>query len=125
MATFKKSEKLSSQILIEKVYKEGETIKSFPIMLKVLELDQELPAPVQIVFSIPKRKIKRAVDRNRIRRQLREIYRLNKTGLLEIIKNKNKNLAIFVLYMSNQKEDYQKLEEKLNLTLQQVIAKYQ
>lgn len=71
----------------------------------------------QIGFSVPKRNFKKAVDRNRIKRQLREIYRLNKQNIAEITDRK---MAMFLIFNSNKMPDYKELEKNFMLLLERL-----
>lgn len=93
--TFKKKEKLKSKKYIEKLFSEGKTITHFPLRLVYLKENHLGNKPLQIAFSVPKRKIKKAVDRNRIKRQLKEIYRLNKNDFFKKI---DERYIIMILY---------------------------
>lgn len=81
--TFGKQEKLKSRKLIEKLFTEGSSVKKFPVRLVFLQTEHTSDFPVQVGFSVPKRNFKKAVDRNRIKRLLREAYRLQKNSLYE------------------------------------------
>ena len=80
---FGKQEKLKSRKLIEKLFAEGNSVKKFPIRLVYLQTTHTSSFPVQAGFSVPKRNFKRAVDRNRIKRLLREAYRHEKNDLYD------------------------------------------
>ena len=80
-----KAERLNSKILIGKMFEGGvsKSFSIFPIRVVYMPVEQG-EAPASILISVSKRRFKRAVKRNRVRRRLREIYRLNshqlKTG---------------------------------------------
>ena len=119
--TFKKSERLTSKTKIDEIFERGETIKKFPFLLKYLLTDNGNENGVQIVFSVPKRKVKLAVNRNRIRRQLKEIYRLNKHEICKDIMA-NQHLALFLIYTGQENEKFDTLELKLKLILKQLTV---
>ena len=95
--TFSKSERICSQIVIDDLFKKGKILKSFPFLVRYLPYSFNKGAKVQIVISVPKRKVKKAVDRNRLKRQIREVYRLNKKNLLEKFEEKEEGLALFLI----------------------------
>lgn len=113
MAKFPSNERIKSKLILEQVYNEGALIKAYPIKIKFLEIDALTDHTVQIVISIPKRIIKKATARNRIRRQLKEIYRLNKAQLVEKYQTKNKGLALFLIYTGKESPTFGHLENKL------------
>lgn len=84
--TLKKEERICSRTLTEKLFTGGgsRSMAAFPLRLVYMkaEADGSCPA-VRVLFSVPKRCFKRAVKRNRVKRQLREAYRLNKGILYE------------------------------------------
>ena len=76
--TLRKSERLDKKKVIEKMFAGGSrSFSVFPLRVVYLPVE-ELEAPVSILVSVSKRRFKRAVKRNRVKRQLREAYRLNK-----------------------------------------------
>ena len=113
MASFPSAERLKSKLAIEEVYNKGELLKAYPLKLKYLKMDFSVGAKVQIVISIPKRVVKNATDRNRIRRQLQAVYRENKSCLLNRFSNEEKGLALFLIYSSKEKQTFGQLEIKL------------
>ena len=93
--TYGKKEKLKSKKLIDALFIEGKSVKVFP--LRMVFMETPLPYPdvaIQAGVSVSKRNHKLAVTRNRIKRILREAYRLNKT-LLEI---KGTTFAVLIIY---------------------------
>jgi len=107
--SFQKSERLSSHKHIQRLFSEGKSFSIHPFVVKYLNLkDQEL-ASHQVLISVSKRNFKRAVDRNRIKRQIREAYRLNK----HIIADLPDKYAIAYIYTFKEKIPYKNLEDKL------------
>jgi ribonuclease P protein component len=72
MYTFKKEERLCSKVLIKKLFDQGAAISQAPFRTLWMETSFEAKVPLQIVISVPKKRFKRAVDRNTIKRQIRE-----------------------------------------------------
>ncbi len=110
MQTFSKNERLCSKPLIDKLIQKGNSFNGFPFKIMWLELE-ESSAPIKIMISVPKRKFKRAVDRNRLKRLIREAYRKNKYKLIERIENRK--FAILVVYTSKTIADYAEIEDKI------------
>lgn len=99
--TYGKHEKLKSRKLIEEVFTKGQVVKAYPIRLHYLIHDNEEYSPLQAGVSVSKRNFKRAVDRNRVKRLLREAYRLQNEELKNWVKEHNKQIAIMIIYGNN------------------------
>ncbi|MFK5889566.1 MAG: ribonuclease P protein component [Flavobacteriaceae bacterium] len=108
--TFRKQEKLKHKKLIEILFSEGKSISIFPLRIVFLENDHDGNKLLQVGFSVPKRLIKKAVDRNRIKRQLREVYRLNKKEFYQSI---DKKYIMMVVFMDDKKYDSSILNTKM------------
>ncbi len=119
--TFKKQEKLKKSKLIEKLFANGKPITEFPIKLIYLETEHESPYKIQAGVTISKRNFNKAVDRNKIKRLLREVYRKNKCMIYES-KNTKKHIFMFI-YLGKKEFDYHVLEDKMKLLLQKFILK--
>lgn len=122
--TFKKSERLTSKISMERIFEAGLTIKKFPLILKYSLVDFEDNQPLKVVISVPKRRIRKAHDRNRIRRQLKEAYRLNRLPLKKSLVEQSKSLALFFIYTGKENPDYTVIEEKIQLLLKELMKVY-
>jgi ribonuclease P protein component len=116
-ATFKKSERLTSRKLIEKLVEEGNSFSQYPFRLSWMNANLN-EVPVQVLMVVSKRNFKRAVDRNRIKRLMREVYRKNKSNFHKALTNKNMKCALMLMYTGKMVPDYAEVEKKLNLTLQ-------
>ena len=82
---FKLSKKdiLRKKKTIDLLFSEGASISSFPLRFVYLKGDEKEASSLEVGFSVPKRNIKLATERNRLKRKLREVYRLEKNGFLE------------------------------------------
>jgi ribonuclease P protein component len=82
-----------------------------------------LPAPVslQCGVAVSSKNFKKAVDRNRIKRVVREAYRLQKKALQEKLKEKNKGLYIFLVYTGKELPEYQLVYDKVNVILNKLL----
>ncbi|MCG3165511.1 MAG: Ribonuclease P protein component [Bacteroidia bacterium] len=122
--TFKKEERLSSRKLIEKLAAEGKSFLIHPFKVIALETKLESAYPVQVLMTAPKKKFPRAVDRNRIKRLMREAWRKNKHTLYKTLSVQNKNLAVMLVYVSGTLPEYKLTEDKIILILQR-LSKYE
>lgn len=104
---FPKSEKLRLKRDIEQLYNSGNTIQFSPLSLKFIKF-QETGTNLCGV-SVPKRKFKKAVDRNRIKRQMREAYRLNK----HLIITEKHHFHMMFVYSKFEKLPYQDIEKAM------------
>jgi len=123
--TLSKSERLNSKIAIEKLFSGGsKSFSLFPLrVVFMLTEKKEGAAEVSLLISVPKKRFKRAVKRNRVKRQIREAYRKNKHSLLNMLEEKEQNLMIAVIYLSNELISSAEVEEKLNSLLVRIAEK--
>ncbi len=109
--SYKREEKLKKSKLIDQLFAQGSSISAFPIRLIYLELEHDSPFKIQAGMSVSKRNFKRAVDRNKIKRLLREVYRKNK-HLIYQSEHTKKHIFMFI-YVGKIELEYSKLEEKM------------
>jgi ribonuclease P protein component len=122
--SYKKAERLKSRKLIEKIFVDGKNLFKYPIKLVYLEIPQDT-FPVYFTSSVSKRIFKKAVDRNRIKRLIREGYRLNKHKLWQPLENKDYSLAIMAIYVGKEELPYHKIEQTILNLMQQLNYKMQ
>jgi len=115
--TYPKKEKLKSKKLIEQLFNEGKAVTVFPLKLIYLNTSFENDIKIQAGVSVSKRNFKSAVDRNRIKRLLREAYRLNKHELFNTISTQ---YAFMVLYIGKVGTTF----EDTNSQMKQLFRKF-
>lgn len=97
--TLSKEERLSYKRHIDLLFEKGKSFIAYPFRVVYFTTDEDMPARVSIVVSVPKKKFKRAVKRNHIKRQAREAYRLNKYGLIDPLEEKHQSMIVAFLYV--------------------------
>lgn len=120
--SFPKSEKLKSLKLFEKLFEDGNSLNKFPFKLLWIKVIPESKTPVKVAFAVSSRRIKLAVKRNRMKRLMRESYRLNKNPLIECCIKNQTGLALVFLYNGNDLITYSETKEKIILLLQRLIS---
>lgn len=108
--TLPKKERLKSKKLIEQLFAEGKTIAHYPIRLIYLKTKLEDSAKIKVGVTTSKRNFKGAVKRNRIKRLMRESYRLNKS---QIFNNIEGDYAFMFLYLGKDMPDQRKISETM------------
>lgn len=94
----------------------------FPLRVVYLPIE-ELEASASILISVSKRRFKRAVKRNRVKRQIREAYRKNKHHLLDVLQQNNQRMAIAFIYLSDQLVETALIEERVTTALARIAEK--
>ncbi|MDT0558009.1 ribonuclease P protein component [Ichthyenterobacterium sp. W332] len=112
--TFSKTERLKSKQLIDKLFYDGKSVSQFPLKLIYLKTEFNDGSVLKTGVSVSKRLFKNAVDRNRIKRLLREAFRLNKA---EYFNNSSTSYAFMILYISNDGATFEVINENMKRLL--------
>lgn len=96
--TFKKAERLSLNKRIEVLFSTGASVSLYPIKILWISCTEPMEYPVQVLFTISSKRFKSAVVRNRIKRKIKESYRIRKSALYEELNKHNRNLLISIIY---------------------------
>lgn len=123
--TFRKQERIVSGRLIETLFGKGssQSLAAYPLRAVYMQTEhQEGHAPVQILISVPKKRFKHAVDRNRVKRQVREAYRRNKQLLSDSVVE-GKELLIAFIWLSDRHCPTEEVEKRVVSILQRIAKK--
>lgn len=119
--TLNKAERLGSKILIERMFAGGaRSFSVFPLRVVYMCVEKEDIPSVAILISVPKKRFKKAVDRNTVKRRIRESYRKNKHKLLRILESQEKKLVISFIYLSDEIAPSALIEEKIKISLARI-----
>jgi ribonuclease P protein component len=121
MYTFKKEERLCNKKLIDELFHNGSSFLCYPYRVSWLTVEENAEFPVQVLIAVPKKRYKRAVDRNLVKRRIREAYRLNKQEhLYNLLTAADKKIIFSVGYIGKEIEPYPVMEKKMLKLLKQL-----
>ncbi|HAA12915.1 MAG TPA: ribonuclease P protein component [Cytophagales bacterium] len=120
--TFTKAERLKSRKLIKALFTESASFGLYPLRILYRLHPEPQEASVQVVVSVSKRRFKRAVDRNRIKRQLREAYRHYKHPLLPLVPSGH-TLLLGIVYTGKEATTHNEIEAKLKKGIDRLSLK--
>ena len=118
--TLGKQERLKSKKLIEKLYSEGDSVKTFPLRMMYVQTKHTSDFPCQVGVSVAKRNYKLAPDRNRLKRLMRETYRLQKAIVYD---NLEEPYVFMISYIGREEIKYEALYLKMEKLLTLFIDK--
>ena len=117
-------EKLKSRKLLNQVFAEGKSLNAFPLKITYTSQDVEGVSIAKIGVGVSSRHFKKAVDRNRIKRLIREAYRLQKNNFLCLIPEK-KQLHVFILFVGKDLNETSMISDKMQLILEKLGNSFQ
>ncbi len=122
--TLGKNERLKSRKAIEQLFKVGKSFSVFPFRVVYVTTDDRLQTrestSLQAGFTVSSKNFKHAVDRNRVKRLMKEAYRLQKNELQQQVLSGNKTLSVFFIFNGNEIPDYDLVFSKMTKALKQL-----
>lgn len=121
MNTFCKSERLFHKTLLEELWASPFSFIKYPFRILIKKSSRKGNYPARMAVSVSKKKFKRAVQRNQLKRLTREAYRLHKAGLYEKIGN-DTTFDILFIYLDHRIQEYEKIEKAVAAALDKIIT---
>ena len=123
--TFTKRERMTSHLLMEALFENGssQSVSAFPLRAVYQTVSRQSDhGPAQILISVPKKRFKHAVDRNRVKRQIREAYRQHKQLLWETVAE-NEEVLVGFIWLADRHYPSKEVEQRVVKILQRIIKK--
>lgn len=117
--TFKKQQRVTGAKRVDAIFALGTSFISYPLRIVYLQHEQSPINKCSILVSVPKKRIKKAPHRNRIKRLIRESYRLNK-GLITKIDMDTKSLDVAFIYVKDTASDFSDIEKAMQKALNKI-----
>jgi ribonuclease P protein component len=118
--TFKKDERISYQKEIEFLFAKGKTFITHPFRAVYVEAHPVSGARAAVLISVPKKKVRRAVNRNQIKRHVRETYRQNKSDLHSYLEEHQSGLLIAFIFIGKELPDRDSVESSIKKGLEKI-----
>lgn len=114
-------EKLKSRKLLDELFASGKSFSVFPVKVIYKEIEGVIDFPVKAGVGASIRHFKKAVDRNRIKRLLRESYRINKQPLIDFAVEHDKRIIVFLLCIDRSLPLQETLHSKMPVIIDKLI----
>jgi ribonuclease P protein component len=118
--SFPRAEHLKSKKLIEQLFEGGSKFKARPLVVRYLEVALPEAVPCQAMVSVSKRSFKRAVDRNRIKRLMRESWRLQKQPVLHALEAQQKQAAVVFIFVGKEMPTFEEMQKSMVTVVEQL-----
>lgn len=124
--SFKKSERLKSRKIIAGLFGSSFSFGRAPLrILWKVEKKSDEEVPCKLVIAVPKRRIKKAVQRNRIKRLIKEAYRMNKSEVCSFFNEKGLTCHLGILYISNEMPTFGTINAQLKKLIENIPNEYE
>ena len=120
--TFTKAQRVTGAKRVDAIFASGSSFISYPLRVVFMQHEQSPTPSCSILVTVPKKRIKKAVHRNRIKRLIREVYRLNKK-LVNDIQLNEQSLDIVFVYIKDTGTDYKEIDKAMQKALKQVAIR--
>ena len=122
--TLSKAERLNSYMLIEKLFAGGsKSFPAFPLRIVYMPVEGDQWPTASLLISVPKKRFKRAVKRNLVKRQVREAYRKHKSILTDVLEAKGMKLVIAMIWLDHEIHSTKEVEAKVLKLIQLTTEK--
>lgn len=112
--TYPKKEHLCGKITTEELFLKGSSFVVYPIRIVFCKNSEGNGIPVRLLASVSKKRFKKAVDRNLVKRQIREAYRKNKLSLIQLLKEEKQEISLGIVYLSSETIESSKIEDAIS-----------
>ncbi len=109
---------------MEVLFKKGDSLMSHPFKLIFIAPPEDYRFAMQAMFVVPKRNFKQAHNSNKLKRRMKEVYRVNKNELSQSLNSYDKKLLLAFLYIGKSIEEYSVIERAIKALIKKVIKKY-
>ena len=121
--TYPKAERLKSVIVLDKAFSEGSKIKAFPILARHTSNNHDAEVPYQVATTVSKRRFRKAVSRNRIKRLMREAWRLEKHRLETDWTKGDPQGALILIYVGHEIPTFEKCTDTIRKIVDVLLEK--
>lgn len=118
--SFQKGERLKKRKLIDTVFKKGKSSVVYPLRVVWVDSTEDFLFPAQMGAGVSKRKFPKAVDRNQVKRLIKEAYRLEKKDFYEVLNKKGMKFALMILYIGDKHVSFDKIEASMSRLLKKI-----
>lgn len=121
--TFHKQERLTGKKAIDLLFAKGKGVNVPPLKMILRASQSTQSYPARMMFVVPKKKFKRAHDRNLLKRRMREAYRINKNEFYAMLNEKELKVSCAIIYTSGKTDTYAVIQNAIIEILKQGVKK--
>lgn len=122
--TFPKKKRVTGNKRVDAIFEHGKSFISYPLRVVFLQHEQSTESGCSILVSVPKKRIKQAAHRNRIKRLIRESYRLNKELINHLTINQN-SIDVALIYVKDSVTDFAEIDKAIKKAINKIEARIQ